>query len=782
MRGTLDLAATLSRGRTRLTLLAVGLWLTINLVLVGLFLWARDDYLLVEIAVAPTEVRATVNQVTFAVAPVTTGDGLGLYLAGATYPQPPSWLASTPLGQPLLWLFDWIADRNAPAGWTGLVLQRGEESRPLVVEGWEGTVWRPLGRPWRRDGPLLTTGTAGLLLYPGAGDEYRLRALLVRGQGPAGIVVRADAQGNGLLFLVRPEHRDASWWLLQSGRWVGPLAGGSFPRPDVAFVKDTLRLLLGNYFYGLALAGVVVGGGLLAGVVGRAPAVVGGSPPASAPARRRPLVPVAVAGIFLVSLLATGLIARLILEGIPHVQDDVAYLFQAKTFALGRLWVPLPPVPEFFEHEFIVMREGRWFSKYPPGHALFLALGVLAGAPWIVNPLAGSLALVMVYRLGRTLYDRATGLLAAALGLTSPFFLFLSGSMMAHPTTLLCLLVAIDGLVRAVRFRSLTSLWWAGAAWGLAFLVRPWTALVVIAPFLLWTFWRLPGSRARLLLWGVGALPLLAFYLWYNWQLAGHPLRSTLELWWSFDRLGFGPDHGPWGHTLGNALYNMGRNLAELSRHLFGWPPFFTFIFALALFASGRARAEDWLLLSGVLALIGGYLLWWADGIMYGPRFYFEALGFLLLLTARGAVELTRAGPALLQRWGLEAGSLWARRVSRALVGLVMVGLAALNLGLYLPEQVAAHHGYNYVSRRALDTVERAGVHHAIVLVDPGPPYAWWNYGMVFSANSPLLDTDVIYARDLGEAALPRLRQAFPDRAIYRLRGDQVVPVDGPRP
>jgi len=50
----------------------------------------------------------------------------------------------------------------------------------------------------------------------------------------------------------------------------------------------------------------------------------------------------------------------------------------------------------------------------------------------------------------------------------------------------------------------------------------------------------------------------------------------------------------------------MGRNLAELSRHLFGWPPFFTFIFALALFASGRARAEDWLLLSGALALIGG--------------------------------------------------------------------------------------------------------------------------------------------------------------------------------
>ena len=40
---------------------------------------------------------------------------------------------------------------------------------------------------------------------------------------------------------------------------------------------------------------------------------------------------------------------------------------------------------------------------------------------------------------------------------------------------------------------------------------------------------------------------------------------------------------------------------------------------------------------------------------------------------------------------------------------------------------------------------------------------------MVFSANSPRLDTDVIYARDLGPGDT-RLMELYPDRHFYRLR------------
>lgn len=76
--------------------------------------------------------------------------------------------------------------------------------------------------------------------------------------------------------------------------------------------------------------------------------------------------------------------------------------------------------------------------------------------------------------------------------------------------------------------------------------------------------------------------------------------------------------------------------------------------------------------------------------------------------------------------------------------------------------------GYNYVSRARLDVVERAGVRDAIVFVDPGGQYEWWNYGMLFSANSPWLDTSVLYARDLGPFN-ERLMREHPSRRFYRL-------------
>jgi hypothetical protein len=42
------------------------------------------------------------------------------------------------------------------------------------------------------------------------------------------------------------------------------------------------------------------------------------------------------------------------------------------------------------------MRDERWFGKYPPGFPAVLALGVLAGAPWLVNPVAAALAVLAI--------------------------------------------------------------------------------------------------------------------------------------------------------------------------------------------------------------------------------------------------------------------------------------------------------------------------------------------------------------------------------------------------
>jgi hypothetical protein len=785
-----------------------------------------DDPLYVHVSVSDDQVVAIVEGVGLSIEAMSPDKGtIALYMEGqARSPFDPAWRqAIRQLAAPLIAL---DADTGWQAVWT---FGPGEEPtwshdfRRLGLEGWQDA-----------DGAWLigptgdaTTGWTAFLARDVGWKRGRLSAVLQRGQGTAGIVVGGDGvHGGGLLLLVRPIHRDLIVWRLHDGIWQGPVGGAAWLRPWHSALKDLLRLLLRPYFAGLALVGLatLVGFGTsrlmraLSGWEkggagpraharraprpdrawdgrGRAPALLvpGGRGRLDGPedcaadqtdaqgtptgahalvgpsfnleaSTFNPLVWLAVGLLSSAAVLAAGLIADRLLERMPHVQDSVGYLFQARVFARGALWAPTPALPDFFDHEFVVRTAERWFAKYPPGFPALLALGVLAGVPWLVNPLAAGLSVVATYLIGQRTAGRGVGLLAGLLLAISPFFLILAGSHMAHTTGLLFGLLFVLAYVEMER-GSRRAAFAAGLALGIDMLIRPWTAAMIAAPFgldLLLRRRRAPGSARAGALWlALGLAPAPLVYGAYNWILAGSPLTSTMELWWSFDRIGFGQDKGIAGHTPLNGLYNTVWNLSLLAVHTFGWPAIATFALALVPFAAGRPSRWDRLFLAGWLCLMLGYFFWWADGVMYGPRFYHEATGFLALLTARGLASLGRLGGA----------------PGRALAGALLVLLLAVNLSLYMPVQLAALHGYNYVSHRKLDAVERAGIHNAVVFVDTGRPNEWWEYGMVFSANSPWLDTDVIYARDLGP--LDRhLMAHYPGRAFYRLVGTSLARID----
>ena len=526
-----------------------------------------------------------------------------------------------------------------------------------------------------------------------------------------------------------------------------------------------------------------------------------------------------------------------VLEGVPHVQDSVTYLFQAQTLARGALTAPAPPLATadatpHFEQEFLLVRHGRWFGKYPPGYPAMLAGGVLVGAPWLVNPLLAALSVALLYQLALALKPRQSdaawplvaprpatrhspaALLSAVLLATSPFFLVMSGSLMAHAAELLWATLfmlawsrALDGGLANHATRRWAAV--AGLALGALFLTRQFTALtiglsfgatlgamhflkcvaplrpaVIQGPEERATHFRKCIARVSLAL--LTALPLLLTLPLYQWAVTGDARTDSRLLYWPYDRVGFGPGVGepqnaftmtptdanpaitwytdptqpPRGHTPARGLYNLGRNFEALENTLFGWPPLTTLVFVWLAFLLRRPSALDWLLLLVILAVAGGYVAYWASGIAYGPRYFYAALPALVILTARGVTAFLSID-------------------GRFRLLTIIIPLLLLGYNLYhLPGHIAAYQGYNFVSAAGLRSVEAVAQPPALVFVSASEA-DWWEYGAFFSGNTPWLDGPIIYARDLDPAENARLRAHFPDRRNYRWDGVRLLELDG---
>jgi 4-amino-4-deoxy-L-arabinose transferase-like glycosyltransferase len=480
----------------------------------------------------------------------------------------------------------------------------------------------------------------------------------------------------------------------------------------------------------------------------------------------------------LLAFCAALLVAMYIFEDMPHLEDEMAYVWQAQAMARGKLSVSTPPEPKAFLVPFVVDYNGQRFGKYPLGWPAMLALGERLDLRILVNPLLAAWGVWLTYLLGKRLFSELVGLLAAALTLTSPFFLMNSGSLLSHPFGLFLstgfALAWLDAWEKNPDQHRTYPDWLplitAASCLGLLTFTRPLTAAAVALPFVFHGIYLLLGgdrrTRLRLILFCGVVLLLASLILIWQYAVTGDPLLNPYTLWWSYDKIGFGPGFGhmPNGHSWNLAKINTRFSLRVGWHDLFGWGQY-SWIF-LPFGALTMLLQRNWKGLMVALvfpSLVLLYLAYWIGSSLYGPRYFYEGLFSLTLPSALGI--------AFLAGWPTRPGVRWQpfsgwKKARPLIVMAAVLFLVSLNVLYYVPARVGGMQGLYGISRQRLEpflTPQAQALTPALVIVHAG---RWTEYGALLELQNPFLDTPFIFVMYNGERIKTALADAFPGRQL----------------
>jgi len=464
----------------------------------------------------------------------------------------------------------------------------------------------------------------------------------------------------------------------------------------------------------------------------------------------------------------------------------------------GHLTLDAHAVEPYFRPWLTGVHDGHVFTKYLPGWPALLAASQAVFGTMTVAPAAvAALWVIGAYLLARELFDDAwTALAASVLLALSPLFLLHTALPLAYGCCAAVLTLASALLLRGARTGSRRCLAGGGALAGFALLIRPFDAVLVLAPLMVFVAVRqrrTPRTIVTRSAWAaLGAAPLVAILLAYCWHVTGSPLRLPLSASDPLDTFGFGARRILPGEK--TFLFTR-RAAADALWDTLGAAPswFFGGLGLIALAVVGllapRRRAERLLLGATTAAVLVGYVFWWGSAFAVpglrnglGPHYHVAGFTPVVILAAAGARWLwlllpTRprgsrsahaARPVRRVRLGRHA-----RLVRPVALALAAAGLLALTLPTIQPRldvQRNVNAGNTFLDSLVPDDLPGP----ALVVVTPGTPSRYTQVPYHTLRNSPELDGPVIYAADIGPA-IAALPDRVPGRTLYRLRPDELV-------
>jgi hypothetical protein len=147
----------------------------------------------------------------------------------------------------------------------------------------------------------------------------------------------------------------------------------------------------------------------------------------------------------------------------------------------------------------------------------------------------------------------------------------------------------------------------------------------------------------------------------------------------------------------------------------------------------------------------------------FGPRYLFEVFAPLLVLTARGFVELARQsinGHEVERRLHI---------ATSALLFVILCGWAAM----VLPHRLGLYRGYNGVDGSLQRQITAAELERAAILL---PVDDWRGWAMAAGMMKPEPEADLLFVQ--AEPDDPAVAEIAGDRPVYVWRDQRLMPVE----